>query len=205
MVGKGDYEVDASVVAGFPSNLRRLTANNVNVDDSRIGYLPVGRDFRNRDLLSDRRPGGNKSIVCYSNFSLDTHPIRRDAYRALQDKGFVKFQHMGRFLDYPIPRREFLEQLESSMFCVCPRGNGIDTFRLWDCLYSGTVPILIREATFHEQLQDLPILFLEEYGQLSQLTEQFLRQSYSKFLNTTYNFHKLTREYWIRSSVPTAR
>jgi hypothetical protein len=63
MVGKGDYEVDASVVAGFPSNLRRLTANNVNVDDSRIGYLPVGRDFRNRDLLSDRRPNRSSATA----------------------------------------------------------------------------------------------------------------------------------------------
>jgi hypothetical protein len=197
VVGKGDYEVNASALADFPSNLLRLTANNVSVDDSRIGYLPVGRDFRNRDLLSDRRPGGDKTIVCYCNFSLDTHPVRRDAYRALLGKDFVEFQHMGRFLDYPIGRGQFLKQLESSMFCVCPRGNGIDTFRLWDCLYSGTVPIVVREATFHEQLKDLPVLFLEGYGQLSQLTEQYLRQSYSKFLNTTYNFNKLTREYWI--------
>jgi hypothetical protein len=87
VVGKGDYEVNASALADFPSNLLRLTANNVSVDDSRIGYLPVGRDFRNRDLLSDRRPGGDKTIVCYCNFSLDTHPVRRDASSTIRSAG----------------------------------------------------------------------------------------------------------------------
>ena len=104
---------------------------------------------------------------------------------------------MGNFLAYSIPRQEFLTKLATAKFCICPRGNAIDTFRLWDCLYVGTIPIVVREAVFHEQLSDLPILFLDHYSEYRQLSAEFLERTYETYLRTAFNYSKLDVRYWL--------
>jgi len=39
----------------------------------------------------------------------------------------------------------------NSSHALCPRGNGIDTHRLWEAIYSGTTAIL-REQDFHRAI-----------------------------------------------------
>jgi GR25 family glycosyltransferase involved in LPS biosynthesis len=51
---------------------------------------------------------------------------------------------------------KYLGDLEKSKFCPIPRGNNIETFRLYEALEAGTIPIYIRQTgdtLFWEQLQ----------------------------------------------------
>ena len=48
---------------------------------------------------------------------------------------------------------------------------------MWDSMYLGTIPIVVREAEFHRELEDLPILFLDSYDAFSELTVDFLEQT----------------------------
>lgn len=198
IIGKGDYIVTERWTELFPKNLKVLIANNKNVEHPVVHYLPMGRDFRNRQLLADFPPANDKEILCYCNFSIDTHPQREKLYENIKDKPFLTVDHMGEFLSYSISRREFLRKLRLSKFCVCPRGNAIDTFRLWDCLYLGTIPIVVREAKFHDDLQDLPILFLDDYSQFADLSAEYLEQVYDTFLETQYNYSKLSISHWLK-------
>ena len=104
---------------------------------------------------------------------------------------------MGRFLDYELSREEFFDDLESAKFCICPRGKAFDTFRMWDALYCGTIPIVVKEAVFHELLNDLPILFLQSYEEFESLTAEQLEATYQEMLKTKYNFEKLRASYWL--------
>lgn len=201
IVGKGDYELGEEIVECMPRNLVSLIGNNLNCDHPRLRYLPMGRDFRNQELLSDLTPGSKKSMLCYCNFSVSTHSLRESVYASLKSKSFITFQHMGEFLSYPISRHDFMKNLREAKFCICPRGNAIDTFRLWDCLYCGTVPIVVREASFHDLLDDLPILFLDDYQEFSSLTTEYLENVYETFLFKKFNYKKLTKHYWLDFSV----
>ena len=111
--------------------------------------------------------------------------------------GFAKFDHMGKFLKYSISREEFYEKLLLSKFAVCPRGNAIDTFRLWDCLYLGVIPIVVKEAIFHEMLIDLPILFIDKPEDFGLLTESRLEEVYLNMLETEWNYEKLRLSFWM--------
>ena len=43
------------------------------------------------------------------------------------------------------PKCEFetyMDHINKHRFVCCPRGNGIDTYRFWECIYMGSVPIV---------------------------------------------------------------
>jgi hypothetical protein len=67
----------------------------------------------------------------------------------------------------PAPRRDFeqyLTGLASSYFCIAPRGNGIDTHRVWEALYLRTVPVVTRSLVA-EHHGDLPIIVVDDWSQ----------------------------------------
>jgi hypothetical protein len=198
-LGKGDYVIESSFAELIPKNLLWILANNVNVKHEKIRYLPMGRDFRNMEFLSHSSPTTLKTTLCYCNFSRNTHPIREDIYSALKSKDFIEFEHMGNFLEYSMPRDNFLKRLASAKFSICPRGNAIDTFRLWDSLYVGTIPIVIKEAVFHEMIDDLPILFLKDIADFERLNAADLELIYQSYLHKKFNYSKLCLDFWIDS------
>ncbi len=199
IVGKGDYVVDPPFSERLPPNLSRVLANNVNTTDSKIHYLPMGRDFRSLSLFKQMQPSSMKQHLCYCNFSTDTHPVRELVADQLRGKPFIKMEDKSEFLKYPLTREQFFEILRQSKFSVCPRGNAFDTFRFWDCLYVGTIPIVVKEAVFHEELLDLPILFLSSYEEFSELTASFLEETYEKMLRKRFNYEKLKSNFWLKS------
>ena len=197
VIGKGDYEIDDEVLKYLPDGVKYLFANNINTVNPVTKYLPMGRDFRSRSLFSKIGPEYNKELLCYCNYSVNTHPQRKYLYEKIKDIDFIEFEHMGKFLDYSISRREFYEKVSKSKFVICPRGMAFDTFRLWDCLYLGAIPIVVKEAVFHEYISDLPILFLDSYEQFSELSEEMLNDHYGQMLKTKYNYSKLRFSYWV--------
>jgi len=67
----------------------------------------------------------------------------------------------------PGPRRDYepyLRDLASSYFCIAPRGNGIDTHRVWEALYLRTIPIVTR-SVISEQHRDLPMIVLDDWSE----------------------------------------
>ena len=63
----------------------------------------------------------------------------------------------------------YLDNIYNHRFVLCPEGNGIDTHRLWECLYMGTIPIVKanKNVRFYE---DLPILMVNEWKILQRLS-----------------------------------
>jgi hypothetical protein len=88
-------------------------------------------------------------------------------------------ENMRTFLNYSISRDQFFERLGNAKFTICPRGNALDTFRFYDAIYSGSIPIVVKER-FHELelFKDIPILFLEKIEDFNTLTEEFLEKKY---------------------------
>ena len=52
------------------------------------------------------------------------------------------------------------------MFCACPKGNGVDTYRFWEALYLGTIPI-VDYGKFYDQFGDLPKLDVKSISDLN--------------------------------------
>jgi|LauGreDrversion4_2_1035121.scaffolds.fasta_scaffold12789_5 hypothetical protein len=90
-------------------------------------------------------------------------------------------------------RKEFLKEIRNHEFVLCPRGNGVDTHRLWETLYMGSIPI-VKNDIAHSGWQDLPILFINNWNEI---TEERLIEEKKRIESTTWNFEKLRVSYWI--------
>ena len=109
----------------------------------------MGSDFRSISSFCKADFNNNeRDILCYCNFSLDTHDDRRVVYNLIKNKSFITIENMRTFLNYAISRDDFFLQLGRAKFTICPRGNALDTFRFYDSLYAGSIPIVIRQE-FH--------------------------------------------------------
>ena len=78
---------------------------------------------------------------------------------------------------------------------ICPRGCGIDTYRLWDCIYMGCIPI-VEKYEGYKQFEDLPILFIDHWRDINNLTESYLEHTWLDMLEREYNYEKLKLSYW---------
>jgi len=195
-LGKGDYEIDDDFCRSIPKNVTHIWANNINSRDSRLKYMPLGRDFRSSQYFNIK-PSHIKRTMLYCNFSINTNQIRSRLNKEMANHKFAKIEHMGAFLKYPISRHEYYERLCQSKFVLCPRGRALDTYRMWDCMYLGAIPIVIKEAVFHDYLSDMPILFIKNIRELKRLSRSCLQSIYKKMLNSRYNYGKLYLNYWL--------
>src|SRR4029450_7140388 len=82
--------------------------------------------------------------------------------------------------------------LTSHRFVLCPPGNGTDTHRLWEALYSRTIPVAL-DAPAMAAFRDLPILFVEDFRKL---TRDFLAGEYERIRTSRWNWPKLFLPWW---------
>lgn len=198
VVGATDDSFSKSYVPLIPKQVEKVFVLNCVVDHSKVEWYPLGRDGTGADCFK-LAPRSVKRLKAYCNFSPDTHPDRGAILNMVEDRSFVTYVDVkgyGLYTGYPLSNIEFLEQLNAHAFCICPRGAGFDTFRLWDSLHLGVVPIVVKESAFHDNLVDLPILFLDSVDDFATLNKSFLRKQYEKMLETEYDFSVLTANYW---------
>lgn len=86
----------------------------------------------------------------------------------------------------------YLRNIHTHKFAFAPRGNGLDTHRLWECLYLRTIPIVKHHVSM-EDFSDLPILFVDSWDGL---TEEYLNEQYEIIMKKKYNMKKITLTYW---------
>jgi len=134
--------------------------------------------------------GMPKTGLLYVNFRSETNPAIRvpiwESYEIGEREGWAM-----RCVGNSGPE-EFVKAMASHRFVLCPRGNGIDTHRMWEALYVGSIPIVERHPAL-EAFSDLPILFVDR---LDDITRNFLDESYGKMTSRYWNWEKLFLSWW---------
>lgn len=94
---------------------------------------------------------------------------------------------------------DYFRELRASKFMVCPSGLGWDTYRAWESLVMGTIPVLEtygRQDGFYRTFDDLPVLWVDHYDNV---TPSLLEEAYPRILRgaRSYKFEKLTNWWWV--------
>jgi len=132
----------------------------------------------------------DKNLV-YMNFNISNYPKeRQEVFDLFQDKEWVTKGIIENSLE---GRTRFLREIRNHTFVLCPRGNGVDTHRLWETLYIGSIPIVKRDIALKD-FEDLPICFINSW---SEITPEFLEKEREKILSKSWNMQKLKVSYWI--------
>jgi hypothetical protein len=79
------------------------------------------------------------------------------------------------------------------------KGLGWDTYRIWEALYLGVIPVMERynrRDGWHRTMDGLPIVWVETFEQ--DLKPWLLESEYERIVthSSKYNFEKLTIPYW---------
>ena len=127
-----------------------------------------------------------KKYLSYLNFTIQSFsPERWPLFKLLSH---VPFCHRTLRQDY----ETYLHITASSQFMISPRGLGLDTYRLWESLYLGTIPI-VKTSSLDALYEGLPILIISDWRQV---TKSFLEQKYEELSQKSFSLEKLSMEYW---------
>lgn len=188
-------ESDDCVKAGEPLPLQVATWFSTNSCHPEVNPLPLGlgNSYCNvtakADLLAEYG-GRPKTSLLYVNFRPETNPeVRMPLWNSFGSSDWSRSvtRHAGN-----VSKEEYVSALASHRFALCPRGNGIDTHRMWESLYVGTIPVVERDPAL-ESFSDLPILFVE---QLEGLDPGFLEAKYQEMVARQWNWEKLFLPWW---------
>tara|TARA_B100001250_G_scaffold253536_1_gene218038 strand:+ start:3229 stop:4266 length:1038 start_codon:yes stop_codon:yes gene_type:complete len=173
---------------------------SVNVGYERLDLIPIplgiSNNYTPKNLIAKDFSTNSKyeeSILekknlLYVNFVSNTNYKEREGlYELFKTKAWADVQEPSLILD------DYKNDLRLYNFTLAPWGNGIDTHRIWEAIYSGSIPITKNHTTF-SNFSDLPILFVDSYEEINkELLESFL-DSYDL---KNFNLAKLEIDFWI--------
>ena len=165
--------------------LKRWWAQNCEVAHTKLSPLPIGlanRQWGSEKVsqLVERGRHIEKRKLLYVNIS-PTHPDRAEALdvaRKLPDANIQSGVSFG----------QFVADLSQHKFCLCPRGNGLDSHRFWEALYLDCIPVIVK-ADWSSVYSELPVLLLNSWHDLIQLN---MPQEYIRIKSTAYVFRQLS-------------
>lgn len=188
-----DLSIDEQKI---PNNIHRWFAQNLNYSHPKLFPLPIGLEnthwapYKTQEMF--RTPDVNTRLVkSFVQLNINTHPERKQLIKSIDNR--VTDFHVGangNFQHY----KSFIFNLKKYAFCVCPRGNGIDTHRVWEALYMGCIPIC-KPYLAHMFNDTLPILFVNEW---SDITTDLLTEAYHSVDNRFFDSDLLKISYWQR-------
>jgi hypothetical protein len=92
-------------------------------------------------------------------------------------------------------RVNYLANLRRTNFVLCPEGNGMDTHRLWETLYMGGVPVVVKSRYLDPIYFQLPLVRLESWRDL--LNPEILERKWSEVQQFEWNESILSQTYWL--------
>ena len=144
----------------------------------------------------------NKEKTIFSSFvgSRNTHPIRIDMCNHLQNKDGYKISAGTWSTTVPMGNfKQFIDITCSSKFALAPRGYGKSSFRLYEILQLGTVPVYISDVHYLPWMDELdwndfcvPINE-DEIGEIDDILKSIDDLDYQKLLE---NGRKVYEEYF---------
>eukprot|EP00607_Mallomonas_marina_P007416 CAMPEP_0182416270 /NCGR_PEP_ID=MMETSP1167-20130531/528_1 /TAXON_ID=2988 /ORGANISM="Mallomonas Sp, Strain CCMP3275" /LENGTH=518 /DNA_ID=CAMNT_0024588887 /DNA_START=129 /DNA_END=1685 /DNA_ORIENTATION=- len=107
---------------------------------------------------------------------------------------------MGSYMEsttVKIPANQFRLKLVTSRVVLCMPGLGYDTYRLWETLAAGSVPVIERGVGLDRTLWKLPALLVDDFADL---TPELIRGAYVEALYRAdeWEYERITQRWWER-------
>ena len=76
---------------------------------------------------------------------------------------------------------------------------GLDSYRIWEALHMGTIPVLEhlnRSDGWYQTLEGLPVVWIDAF---ENLTPEFLEMEYQRITKEalSFRYERLTKQWWI--------
>lgn len=193
-----DIDINDKLLSKMPPNFDFWFGINKNTISNKVISIPIGiaGNFSYKNLLlsdfEDNKINGfdlsTKEAKIYLNFQKNTNLSERELAIDI-----LKNSEYSVIAEPTLSKEQYKLDLQRYAFILCPWGNGFDTHRIWEALYSGSIPIVKKHTTF-EYLDNLPAIIIESYDDLLTID---LNKFIDDFNIADFNLEKLSLEYWI--------
>lgn len=200
----GDYSFDSrfKTILEDPK-VSHVFAQNLDVISDKASLLPIG-------IARDLFPHGNldelysvmvstytlkKTGSIYININESTHPLRREIMNIIRKNkkwNDLVVKESKKF-------EEYLQDLSRHRFCLCLRGNGLDTHRFWEALYLGVIPVIVWDQSLNNFINYLRKQFIPHIL-ISDPDHFFVKNSPEYFNEALYNY-TLRNKFGINASI----
>lgn len=188
VAGNSDFNFDKKLLPLLENNkIIKIITQNMNMIHPKLLPLPIGLANRmwphgNLDIFKEGF-GMTKTKNIYFYFTICTSTVKRtDCYNKLVKKGL----QFGKQMKY----NNYVKELASHKFAICPDGNGIDTHRLWECLYLKVVPICLRSISTEYFSKDFPIILLDDWDDLDINTLNYDNANWDNYDKLDLGYYK---------------
>ena len=148
--------------------VRHIYAEGCRITHPMITKVPViSTDFKK---LKGLRNIDNKEILCYlpklglfddgNLHHLPGRVLREQCIKYFENKDFVTKEHSR------IPHDEYSKKVSRSKFIICPMGVGVDTPKIYEAVYLGTTPIVIRNG-LEDLYKKFGVLVVDDWDQVT--------------------------------------
>ena len=163
-----DTPITEDIHLHIPHNVLAIYAANAIGYGGKLHPFPYGLqrklypvDVRLDIMQSAIKHDSKASKLLYINHAEHTNLSERGNIREMfANKSFATISPR---VDYP----EYCKQIQAHKFMICPEGNAVDCHRNWEVLLLKRVPIMKRNPYLEECYKDYPILWVDDYADVS--------------------------------------
>ncbi len=191
------------------SAIVKLYIQNLGFSHEKVSLLPIGLDFYTlwekprkngfsyrispllhekylRDVINGSKPLQERNNLIYCNWHFQMDRGDRSECYSKVDKTLCFFEknHINRLDNY--------SQIAKFKFVLCPAGIGWDSYRLWETIVLGSIPIL-KNNEFSKNLSSLPCIIINDWDDLS---SELLEIEFMRILRTNFDFNLIHNSYW---------
>ena len=156
IIHNSDIPFDAPRLAMTLPRALRIFAVNTTVTHPQLRTIPLG--FPDSGLKHiGSIPTLPKTIEIYSNFSMTNYAKRQECLDAFKnDPRVVRKEPAGR------TQLEYYTDLRQSKFVLCPEGVGVDTHRIYEAVYFGATPVVLKNS-MSPLYETLPVFIVDSW------------------------------------------
>lgn len=189
----------------IPENIIKWFGTSLNAKHAIFEHLPLGVLPEHLDAMIEIANGQkeqrdnllyvNFGITCSFRSILDLR-INDAKQHRIEFANFAKIENPPEGISWPAYRNylcKFFHNLLTSKYVLCPHGAGIDTFRFYEAMYLGCIPIVM-DCEFYNRLKDWPILIVDSYEFINQ---ELLNSKYEELNVRFQNIDFLKKSYYL--------
>lgn len=186
-----DEPVTKKLFQKKPEAISKWFSTNVAYNHKDLIPIPLGvaNNYSPKNLLINSFSSIEKDLPKINKLYINMQKNTNRTLRGNLKDFFSKFEWVE--IDEPnLTLEDYLTKLRKHKFILCPQGNGIDTHRIWESLYAGSTPVVVKNQA-HSNLKNLPIIFVDRF---EDLTFEALQEEYEKIKNL--NYKELDISFW---------
>ena len=176
----------STTIINHPYLVKWYGQNMISIHNKTTG-IPIG-------LENSQYPGSNythlskfktteKKNMLYINFNVNTNKKREEIVNLFKSKNFD--------INPRLEWKDYIREISTYKYVLSPPGGGEDCHRIWESLYLGCVPIVLKTDVLYPYFNKLPIYFVDNY---ECITPAHLDEIYNTFHFSDTEMLKL--DYW---------